>query len=222
MKFYEISVRAMEKVLRDCGEDSYADYISECLVKWTASSDTEHFLKAFSKGGKFDKFNFDKVKFESEEKKYWTSQYFGGLVAMAMQLAKFERDGRNVSIDFIKSNFGHQAEVISGSMCGNCKTKYINMADIDRYVTIPVVSGAIIEGLEKGDLIDITEQVMNLSYKRLSKERDEARLRAANTNIDVSSGRTPISICLKCGGKNIGKCRFLKSLKKNSFVALTR
>lgn len=222
MKFFEISVRAMENILKECGETSYADYISDCLLKWSASSDTEYFLKGFSKGGKFERFDFSDTKFESEEQKYWITQYFGGLVAMAVQLAKFEREGKNISLDFIRRNFGHQAEVISGVICENCKTKYINMSDIDRYITMPVISGAIIEGLEKGELTDITQQIMNLSYKKLSKERDEAKLRAANTSIDVSSDRTAIAICLKCGGKNFKRCRFLKSLKKNSFVALTR
>ena len=37
MKFYETSIKAMEKVLRDTKEDFYADYIKECIQKWESS-----------------------------------------------------------------------------------------------------------------------------------------------------------------------------------------
>ena len=222
MKFYETSIKAMEKVLKDTKEDFYADYISECIQKWESSKDTTYFIKGFSKKGRFENFTFQNTAFPSEESRYWTQQYFGGLVAMAMQLAKFINEGKTIDIDFIKKNFGHQAEVISGSVCSSCGTKQFSMADIDKCVTIPVISGGIIEGLEKEDLTDITEQIMNCTYGRLVKEREQAKERAANTNVSVSSSRTAMTVCTKCGGKNISKCRFLKSLKKNAFVALSR
>ena len=222
MKFYETSIKAMEKVLRDTKEDFYADYIKECIQKWESSNDTSCFTKGFSKKGRFENFTFQTTEFSSEENRYWTQQYFGGLVAMAMQLAKFITEGKTIDIGFIKKNFGHQAEVISGSVCTDCGTKQFSMSDIDRYITIPVISGGIIEGLEKEDLTDITEQIMNCTYDRLVKEREQAKERAANSNVSVSSSREPMTICTKCGGKSISKCRFLKSLKKNTFVALSR
>ena len=212
----------MEKVLRDCKEDTYADYIAESLEKWAENKDTSFFIAGFSKKGCFEEFAFQNTSFTSSEKEYWTRQYFGGLVAMALQLAKFESQGKSISIDFIKQHFGHPAEIISGTLCEDCGAREFSMLDIDRYVTSPVISGAIISGLEKGDLSEITEQIMDAVYVPLLVEREHATLRAANSGVSVSSTREPAKVCLKCGGKNVRKCRYLKSLKKMSFVPLNK
>lgn len=222
MNFFETSAKGMEKVLRECKEDYYADYIAESLEKWTENKDTSYFIQGFSKKGRFENFSFQNTVFATPEREYWTHQYFGGLVAMALQLAKFEREGKTISIDFIKQHFGHPAEVISGTLCTDCGAREFSMLDIDRYITSPVISGAIIAGLEKGDLSEITEQIMTVSYVPLFVQREQASLRASNSNVSVSSAREPAKVCLKCGGKNIQKCRYLKSLKKMSFVALNK
>ena len=125
MKFYETSIKAMEKVLRDTKEDFYADYIKECIQKWESSKDTSYFTKGFSKKGRFENFTFQTTEFSSEENRYWTQQYFGGLVAMAMQLAKFITEGKTIDIGFIKKNFGITFLSISQSGLPLCDNVFI-------------------------------------------------------------------------------------------------
>lgn len=222
MQFYETTLKAMHKLLSDCGEQPYADYLADCLVQWREHADTSPFLKGFSQKGIFEHFSFEHTRFPSAESNYWTQQLFGGLTAMAMQLARFENEGKKIDIGFIRKHFGHPAEVISGSRCEDCGTKQICQADIDRYISMQVISTAIADGLEAGNLTRTVEQIMQVTDREIITLRERSRLRAANTGVNVSSGRTPMAVCTKCGGKNIRSCRFLKSLREPKFVELSQ
>lgn len=221
MDYFDITLRAMEKLLSDCNEDRYAAYISECVGRWEKSRDIMYLLKGFSENGLFAEFAFQDTVFASDEKSYWTQQLFGGLTAMAIQLARFYREGKNIDIAFIRKNFGFPAQVIEGSVCEGCGARQINAADIDRYISTQVISGAVADGLEAGDLTKTVEQIMNVTYTDITVGRERAKLRAANTGVDVSSARKPATFCMRCGSGKIKSCRFLKSLKKPEFVPLS-
>lgn len=222
MNYYEMSLVAMKKILDDCGEGRYSAFVGDCITDWKKKKNTDRLTKGFSKGGLFESFSFRKSDFDSPEKEFWTNQCFGAMVAMTMQLARFEHSGRDITIDFIRKNFGHPAEVISGSKCTDCGRKELNMEDIDKYITSPVVAKAVVDGLENGDLNENLDKVISLEYDYLLSERENAIARAMNTNVSVSNTRDALTVCKNCGGKNIVKCRFLKSLKTNTFVALSR
>ncbi len=222
MNFYELTLETLIQVLTDSSEDLKASYLSDCLSRWKSRSDVDYFIRGFSDKGVFADFHFANSTFSSEEQRFWTQQLFGGLVAMAMQLARFHKEKKPISIGFIRQNFGHQAEVIHGTVCQDCGARLVNALDIDRYITMPVISEAIVEGLDHDDLKKRAAEVMALTYPRLGSEREKAKLRAANTNITVSSDRKPQTMCFRCGSKNLKTNRFLKSLRKNEFVMLSK
>ncbi len=222
MNYYEMSLEAMKKILDDAGEGRYSAFIGDCITDWKKKKNTDRLMKGFLKGGLFEGFSFRKSDFDSAEKEFWTVQCFSAMAAMTMQLARFEHSGQDITIEFMRRNFGHPAEVISGSKCSDCGKKELNMEDIDKYITTPVVAKAVVDGLESGRLIENLDEVISEKYDYLKSEREKALARAMNTNIPVSNERGALSVCKNCGGKNIVKCRFLKSLKTNTFVALSR
>ncbi len=222
MNYYESSLIGMKRVLSKSGETVFEGYMDEFISEWNTSGSSDKFVKAFSKGGSFENFSFASTKFDSEEKRFWYTQLFGGLVAMAMQLVRFAQANRTMTVDFMRKNFGHPAEVISGIKCGKCGAKEINAADIDKYITPPVVSKAIIDGLESSCIEQKVDELLDLTSAHLKLERDEAVQRAVNSRVSVSQDRTHPAVCSKCGAADIVKCRFLKSVKTTTFVALSR
>ena len=222
MDYFEITLRGMRKVLDLCGEDTYRAYIDDCIEGYSAKGDVGLLMKGFSPKGVFADFHFENTVFPTEEKRFWTEQLFGGLVAMSVQLARFKAEHTPFDITFIREHFGHPAEIIEGSVCAGCGLKTITALDIDRYVTMPVIAEAIVEGIDRGDLEARVVQITDLSYPKLKYERDDASVRAINTDISVSSGRTRPTVCLRCGGKNIKTVKFLKSLRKKEFVMLSK
>ena len=221
MNHYEASVKAIKQVLAACGKTVHEEYIDECIAQWDSARSTELFVKGFSKGGKFEGFLISKEDVEDDELRFWTTQLFGGLVSMAMQLARFIKAGREMPIAFMRKNFGHPAEVVSGLRCKNCGAKEINMADIDKYITPSAISRAIIDGLESDCLDKHTGDILSLSSDYINSERDDAKIRALNTGVFIANNRTPFVACHECGCKELDRCRFLKSLKKPVFVALS-
>ncbi len=221
MNYYESSINAIKQVLSSCKETEYAEYIDECIREWDRTRDTDLFVKGFSKNGKFEKFLISNGEFADDEHLFWATQVFGGLVAMAMQLARFIKAGREMPISYMRKNFGHPAEVVSGLRCKNCGAKEINIADIDKYITPSVISRAIIDGFEQDCLEKNVSEILDISSDYIKSERDNAKERALNTGVSVSDNRVPSTICRKCGCKELNKCRFLKSLKKQMFVALS-
>lgn len=221
MNHYEATVKAIKQVLASCGKKEYEAYIDDCISEWDRTRSTELFVKGFKKNGKFEKFAITDTDVSNEEIRFWTIQIFGALVSMAMQLTRFISAGREMPISYMRKNFGHPPEVISGQRCKNCGTKEINSADVDKYITPSVISRAIIDGLEKDCLEKNTAAILDLSSDYLKTERDEAKMRAFNTGVSISDARTPSTVCRKCGCRELDRCRFLKSLKKPVFVALS-
>ncbi len=222
MNYYESSLKGMKRVLEKAGDTVNEGYIDQFIGEWRLSGRTEAFEKAFSKDGVFADFSFDSPSIKNEELRFWCTQLFGGLVAMALQLVKFSKAGREMTIAFMRKNFGHPAEVISGVKCTACDAKEINAGDIDRYITPPVVSRAIIDGLEGECMEKNVDELLDGTSEQLAAERKEAALRAENSKVNVSDGRTHSSICSNCGKTAVEKCRFLKSVKSVSFVSLSR
>ncbi len=222
MNYYEASLQGLKRILHVSGEEGYEHYIDECISEWQKGGKTQKLQAGFKKGGAFEKFSFENTRFTSHEQQFWYTKLFGGMVAMALQLARFQDEGRTVPIEFIRKNFGIPSDVISGTKCSKCGAKEITMGDIDKYITPKVVAAAIVDGLEQSCLIQNVDAVLELRSKELLQGREDAKLRAANTQVSVSSDRTPAAVCKHCGSSDLVRCRFLRHTKEPRFVALSR
>lgn len=219
MEFYEITLRGMHKILKDFKEDKYADIVEKCIDLWQKKHDTYCMLQEFADKGRFRTFKFSSENFSSVEQNFWVQQLFGGLVAMMIQLAQFENEKKNISIDFIRKNFGMPTDVLTGIMCTSCGQRQTSLLDIDKYISLPIIAKRIAYGLEKGSLDDEIDAVASVSAPEIERERNNARLRTANTNIPVFDSRnTPV--CPSCGNKKFTVCKFLKSVKEPVFIPL--
>ena len=218
MEFYETTLKGMKKLLSDFNEDKYADIVQNCLEKWQAHKDVECMLSEFSDTGKFRAFKFNPADFSSPEQALWTNQLFGGLVAMMIRLGSLILEGHSVGIDFIRSNFGHSSEILTGFKCTSCGRFYTSSLDIEKFISMPMIAKGITDGLEKKNLDDEIDRIMSMSSPQIEKERNKTKRRCVNTNILISDGRP--TFCTSCGNKKIAPCRFLKSVKEPVFVPL--
>ncbi len=219
MEFYEITLKAMKKLLDDCNEKDYADMIKDCLEGWHKRQDTDCFLREFAKGGRFRTFQFKPEDFASGEQNFWVQQLFGGLVAMAIQLAGAIREKRTIDIGFIRKNFGRPSEVINGKKCSDCGKRQISGLDIDKYISLPIIAKRIADGLENNTLDTQIDSIISVSAPEISHERKATELRAANTGLLIV-GENASAFCPACGSKKLVPCRLLKSLKEPVFVPL--
>lgn len=219
MGFYEITLKGMHKILKDFKEDQYADIVEKCIDQWQKKHDTYCMLQEFADKGRFRTFKFKSQDFSSVEQSFWVQQLFGGLVAMMIQLAQFENQKKNVSIDFIRKNFGISSDVLTGVMCTSCGKRQTSFLDIDKYISLPIIAKRIADGLEKGSLDDEIDSITSVSAPEIERERSNAKLRVANTSIPVfDSSDTPV--CPSCGNKKFTVCKFLKSVKEPVFIPL--
>lgn len=220
MKFYRTTLEGMQTLLAECGQNKYADIISSYIEKWDTSKNVTEFIKAFSKKGVFENFRFNPDDFPSFCAYDWTNALFGALVAMGMRLANFIRNRETVDIDFIRSHFGHPTEIIEGTMCTKCGGRQINMCDVDKYIHAQIITQKVVDGLEDGNISEYVKQIMTLSAPEIIREREKTKTRILNTPIPFSDEWAPRKFCLLCGGTEMQKCRFLKSVKENVFVPL--
>lgn len=218
MEFYEATLKGMKKLLGDFNEDKYAEIVESCLKKWQSDKDVECMLSEFSDTGRFRAFKFRPADFSSPEQALWTNQLFGGLVAMMIRLGGLILEGQSVGIDFIRSNFGHSSEILTGFKCTSCGKFYTSSIDIEKFISMPIIAKGITDGLEKKNLDDEIDRIMSLSSPSMERERGKAKLRCVNTNIIISDSR--LTFCTSCGSKKIEPCRFLKSVKELVYVPL--
>lgn len=222
MDFYRITLEGMKKLLDDCNKKSYSDMIEYSLEKWNSRKDTNFFVTLFSEKGSFQELTFDVSEFSSQEKLFWTQQLFSALAAMAIQLADFIKHKKSCDINFIRTHFGHPAQMISGSACANCGARQINIDDVDRYISSSIIAKRVVDGLENGNLNENIEAIMTLSAPEIQREREHTKTRIMNSSVPFSQNRTRQTFCLNCGSKDIKKCKFLKSIKDVVFVPLSK
>lgn len=221
MNFYKITLEGMKKLLNDCNKTSYADIIEYCIEKWDTKKDITFFLSSFSENGAFKNFKFEKNDISSAEKFFWTKQLFSALAAMAIELARAINAGKSYNIDFIRKHFGHDSQIINGARCQNCGFRQINAENVDEYISAPIIAKKVVDGLETGSLDETVESIMNLSLPEIQREREHTKTRIINSSVPFSQERTDMKFCLLCGGKDIRKCKFLKSIKELVFVPLS-
>lgn len=222
MEFYKITLDGMYKLLDGCNRKPYADIIARCQERWDANKDVSFFLSLFSGTGAFKDFQIELSDVSSDEELFWTRELFSALTAMAVQLARFISSGKSCDIEFMRKYFGHDSQVIYGSVCSRCGSREINAVGIDKYISTPIIAKRVVDGLENGSLNENIELIMNVSAPEIQREREHTKARIANSAIPMSQSRTAPKFCLICGNKEIKECKFLKSLKEFVFIPLSR
>ena len=93
---------------------------------------------------------------------------------MMIRLGGLLLEGKSVGIDFIRSNFGHSAEVLTGFKCTSCGRFYTSSLDIEKYISVPIIAKGIADGLEKESLDDEIDKIMSgdirEAHMRFAKE----------------------------------------------------
>lgn len=220
MDHYTMVLRAIQNMLKHVGKDSYAAIVGECIENWEQNGDSTMFGKEFREQGRFADFRLDSSSVKDPRQGFWIGQTLSALIAMAAQLSAFAQKGVKPDLGFIRQRFGAANEVMTVSKCQDCGRMEATAKDIDGYISKIVIAKKIVDGMERGNLEQQVDELMKLTAPEMEREHRKAVLRLENSGIPIIDEYGNVSACLKCGGRNVGQGRLLRSNKENVFVPL--
>ena len=222
MELYGLTLNAIKTLLTDIGMKKYADIVGECIDKWESEKNVDMFRLEFNPKGRFADFRIDGQTMGTPEKGLWTAQTFSALLAMAAQLADFQKRGMKADMNFIRSRFGAANEILTAALCKDCGHREATAMDVDKYVSKIVIFRRTIKGLESGELDKEVKELINVTSDDIARERRKTKLRLENTGVVFTDVYGRLVNCPKCKSKNIAEGRLLRSLKENVFVPLSK
>lgn len=221
MDIFLRTLEAMEYELSELQEAQRAELIKKCIYNRQNDGTVDGFLRLFSPSGELSGFSFSKKKL-GVVRCYYANQLFGALVSMATQTAVFEKQGREMTMDFIYRYFGRPTETLGGSKCADCNAVNISLLNIHEIIAPKIISVRVIEGLEENKLIEKITPVMTMQAPELQREEMPVRRMLKNSGIDglyITEKETDTS-CSKCGCNRLSPCRLIKSVRNNKFILL--
>lgn len=222
MDLYTLTLRSLRTLLEEIGQNDYVPIIDECIEKWEKENNCEMLRKEFNAGGRFADFAISSKTAATPEKSFWAAQVFTALLAMNAQLADFRRKGISDDMEFIRKNFGAANEVFYAGRCAVCGHVEAAASDVDKYVSKIVIAKRMVNGMEKGNLEEEVKSLLNLTCPDIERERRKTLLRLDNSSIPHNDKYGRVTVCSKCGHEQIVEGRFLKSLKENIFIPLSK
>lgn len=222
MDKYILTLSALKILLGGLEKNKYIPVVDECISKYESENDVDMIRREFSGKGRFADFTISSKTAATPEISFWSAQVFTALLALNAQLADYRRKGLSDDMEFIRKNFGASNEVLYAGRCSMCGQAAATASDIDKYVSKIVIAKRLVSGLEKGNLEDEVRSLCDLSCPDIERERRKTILRLDNSSIPHNNEYGKLTVCPKCGCPDIVQARFLKSLKENIFIPLSK
>ena len=220
MDIYLSALRAIKMLFSDIGKNEAAAVIGGCIAEYEKNDRSNPLKRELSHGGRLYELTIGKEDVPEADKRLWTIETFQALVAICAQTAESAANGFETDIQFLRNNFGRINDIMMIGRCRRCGRREATAADIDKYLSKPIISKRIVDGLENGDLDDEVGHLIHLDLPELDRERRRLRRKLTNSEIPINDGYGILAVCNGCASEDIEQSRLLRHTKENRFVPL--
>ncbi|MES2519923.1 MAG: hypothetical protein V4585_17530 [Bacteroidota bacterium] len=188
--YYKISLEFLGQILKEEGQDFWANWMLEDIKLWETNKSVEHHLHAYGGMGSFN----DIFIGNNDTEGLWKSRVFGSFQTLAYSLAK----GNTFKLT-LKESFSQSPNyVISGWRCRNCGDAKITSRDIEICVSSIFTPKLFVEFLQEDKLSTLLRVDEIITSEPVKQKRQAIESLARNMNINVASDSNWWWTCPKC------------------------
>lgn len=229
---YEHALMAAERLLRQVGEDHWANWLQEDIALWRRSAEVSHHRSAYGGMGSFNdvvicRRNRHQVSAEQEP---WVNCLFAWLKAILFHLSTNPTStpdaaelrqaiGRHTpslsafvggadAPDHMRGYAGASMKV-AGARCRTCGHAELKPRDLDRAIADELVPELVFRACEQGTLTDLVDRVLRMDLPGLDQHRELLRNAAERSGIQVVEGEEWMWTCPACGSKDTAAYRWV-------------
>ena len=207
---YKISLEILYRLLKDSGNEHWANWIKEDLDNWTENKKVDHHLKAFGGMGSINDLYVGKDNTIGA----WRNKLFDIIKTLSCSLAKGKISEAPTDTDFYR--FGNNE--INGWRCRNCGHSRIDKVGIEQYLSTKFLPLIIVDLIKKDSLEEIInlENFINIDEIRTTRELISKQI--IDQEIVLTSERQWLWTCPECKTKNACVYRWNYDKESNKLI----
>jgi len=208
--YYKISLEILYRLLKDFGNDHWANWISKDINDWIENKEVDHHLSAFGGMGSINDLAVGKANTIG----VWKNRLFDIIKNLSWSLAKGNISKAPTDTDFYK--FGNNE--ISGWRCRNCGHARINKVNIEDYLSTQFLPILIVDLIKKDRFEKIIDLDNFINFSEINTTRELIAKQIIDQKIILTNGNEWLWTCPECESKDVCVYRWNYDDKTNILI----
>lgn len=208
--YYKTSLDILFRLLKDSGNDHWANWIKEDIENWIDNKNVDHHLKAFGGMGSINDLYVGKADIIG----IWKNKLFETIKILSWSLAKGKISTAPIDKDFYKN--GNRE--IRGWKCRSCGHSRIDKVDIEEYLSTKFLPYIIVDLIKKERFEEIINLDNFINIEEIKTTRELISKQITDQEIVLTSGSQWLWICPECATKDACVYRWNYDKESNKLI----
>ena len=192
---YKISLEILYRLLKESGNDHWANWIQKDIHLWTTEKRVDNHLGAYGGMGSINDLSVG----GSDTIGVWKNRLFDTTKNLTWSLAK----GKISTPPLDDKFYRYGSTEISGWRCRHCGHSRIDKSNIELYLSTEFLPKLFVDYIRQNKLIEILDLNTIVSLDQIVEKRNAIEKLIQNANITLTSGNEWLWTCPECESKNV-------------------
>ena len=192
---YKISLEILYRLLKESGNDHWANWIQKDIHLWTTEKRVDNHLGAYGGMGSINDLSVG----GSDTIGVWKNRLFDTTKNLTWSLAK----GKISTPPLDDKFYRYDSTEISGWRCRHCGHSRIDKSNIELYLSTEFLPKLFVDYIRQNKLIEILDLNTIVSLDQIVEKRNAIEKLIQNANITLTSGNEWLWTCPECESKNV-------------------
>jgi len=193
--YYNISLEILHQLLKDAGEEHWANWIQKDIHLWASEKRVDHHLGAYGGMGSINDLSLGGL----DTIDIWKNNLFEMTKKLAWSLAKGK-----VATPPLEEKFYHYGSIeLSGWRCLDCRHARISKTNIELYVAAAFLPKLFVEYIEQDRLMEILDLENIITLMQITDKRATIEKLVKADNITLTDTNDWLQTCPNCGDNNV-------------------
>jgi len=198
--YYSISLNILHRLLKDTGEEHWANWIQKDIHLWRTEKKVEHHLSAYGGMGSINDLSVDGL----DTIGIWKNNLFEMTKTLSWSLAKGKIAAPPLDEHFYRYGTNH----IGGWQCINCGHARISSTNIELYVAADFLPRLFVRYLKQDNLMELLHLEKLVALEEIVNARSAVEQLIQSEKITLTTENGWLQTCPNCKSDNIGGYRW--------------
>ena len=193
--YYKISLDILYRLLKESGNDHWANWIQKDIHLWTTQKRVDNHLSAYGGMGSINDLSVG----GSDTIGVWKNKLFDTTKNLTWSFAKGK-----ISTPPLEDKFYRNGSTeISGWRCRDCRHSRIDKSNIELHLSTEFLPKLFVDYIGQNKLIEILDLKTIVALDQIVEKRSAIQKLIQNANITLTSGNEWLWTCPVCESKNV-------------------
>ena len=193
--YYHISLEILYQLLKEVGEEHWANWIQKDIHLWTTTQSVDHHLAAYGGMGSINDLSVGGL----DTIDIWKNNLFEMAKTLAWSLAKRKITTAPLEEEFYR----YGASEIGGWRCRNCGLSRIGTTNVELYLAAEFLPKLFVAYIKQDKLLEILDLENIIVLDSIVEKRNAIEKLVQNSNITLSIGNNWLQTCPDCNSEDV-------------------